>query len=161
MISSQFCFCIVAYDILTQNVNCERFFIISIFSNAIENLKLHFLKIFLQTKIYFLFISCTRNRHSTMIEIYIKRDDVIKCELDLILTEKFIHYLAFTVHYREDANKLLVVAWNIDRFSQIVVAKTLCWENNYSIFKATRNWTNLFLINDFVKSSIIIWSINT
>jgi hypothetical protein len=34
-------------------------------------------------------------------------------------------------------------------------------ESNYSISRAARNWTNLFLTNDFVKSSIIIWSIDT
>jgi hypothetical protein len=36
----------------------------------------------------FLLISCTRNRHSTVIESYIERDDVVRCELDrLALTE--------------------------------------------------------------------------
>jgi hypothetical protein len=39
-------------------------------------------------KFSFLFISCTRNRHSTVIESYIRRDDVIRCELDIALTEK-------------------------------------------------------------------------
>jgi hypothetical protein len=33
----------------------------------------------------FLLISCTRNRHSTVIESYIRRDDVIRYELDLVL----------------------------------------------------------------------------
>jgi hypothetical protein len=62
------------------------FFIISTFSKAIENLRLHFLKIFLQTKISFSLISCMRSRHSTVIQDYIRRDDVIRCELDLVLT---------------------------------------------------------------------------
>ncbi len=51
---SQFCFCIAACDILTQNMSCERFFIISTLSKAIESLRLHLLKILLQTKIFFL-----------------------------------------------------------------------------------------------------------
>jgi hypothetical protein len=52
-----------------------------------------FWKISYKRKFSFLLISCTRNRHSTMIESYIKRDDVFKCELDLTFTEKLIHYL--------------------------------------------------------------------
>ncbi len=51
---SQFCFCIAVCDTLTQNMSCERFFIISTLSKAIENFRLHFLKNFLQTKIFFL-----------------------------------------------------------------------------------------------------------
>jgi hypothetical protein len=86
-----------------------------------------------------------------MIKSYIKKDNVIKCELDLIFIKKSIYYLIFTDHYRED----------VDKLSQIAVAKTLCWENDYSISKTTRNWTNLSLINDFVRSSTIIWSIDT
>jgi hypothetical protein len=35
-----------------------------------------------------------------MIESFIKRDDVIKRELDSAFTEKSIHYLAFTDHCR-------------------------------------------------------------
>jgi hypothetical protein len=68
--------------------------------------------------------------------------------------KKSIHYLAFTDHCREDANKLSVVAWYIDKLLQIVVAKTFCWENNYSIFRTMQNWTNLFFMKDFVRSSI-------
>jgi hypothetical protein len=52
----------------------------------------------------FLSISCTRNRHSTMIEDYIKRDDVIWCELDrLALTEieSRLRFLKFVVQTRE------------------------------------------------------------
>jgi hypothetical protein len=47
-----------------------------------------FWKNFYKRKFSFLLISCTRNRHSTVIESYIKRNDVIKCELDSIFTEK-------------------------------------------------------------------------
>jgi hypothetical protein len=110
-----------------------------------------FWKFSYKRKFSFLLIFCTRNRHSTVMKIYIRRNDVIKCELDLALIEKSIHYLIFTDHCREE----------IDKLSQIAVAKALCWESSYSIFKAARNWTNLSLINDFVRSSIIIWSINT
>jgi hypothetical protein len=62
-----------------------------------------FWKISYKRKFSFLLISCTRNRHSTMIENYIKKDDVIKCEFNLIFIEKSIHYL----------------------ISQMIVAKTL------------------------------------
>jgi hypothetical protein len=51
-----------------------------------------------------------------MIENYIKRNEVMKCEFDLIFTEKSIHYLAFTDHRREE----------IDKFSQIAVIKKSC-----------------------------------
>jgi hypothetical protein len=50
-----------------------------------------------------------------MIEDYIKRDVVIRCELDLALTEKLIHYFILMNDCRENA----------DRLSQITVAKTL------------------------------------
>jgi hypothetical protein len=70
-----------------------------------------FWKFYYKQKFSFLLISCTRNRHSTVIESYIKRNNVIRCELDLTFTEKSIHYLTFTNHCREE----------IDRFSQIVV----------------------------------------
>jgi hypothetical protein len=60
------------------------FFIISTFSKTIETLRLHFFKNFsYKRKVSFSLISCTRNWHSTMIEDYIRKDDVIKCELDL------------------------------------------------------------------------------
>jgi hypothetical protein len=51
-----------------------------------------------------------------MIENYIRRNDVIRCELDLVLTEKSIHYLAFTDHCREE----------VDELSQIAIAKASC-----------------------------------
>jgi hypothetical protein len=110
-----------------------------------------FWKFFYKRKFSFLFIFCTRNRHSTVIESYIRRNDVIRCELDLTLIEKIDSLFSFTNHCRDE----------IDKLSQIVVAKTFCRKNNYSIFKTARNWTNLSLINDFVRSSIIIWLINT
>jgi hypothetical protein len=47
-----------------------------------------FRKFFYKRKFSFLLISCARNRHSTVIENYIKRDDVIRCEFDLAFTEK-------------------------------------------------------------------------
>jgi hypothetical protein len=74
-----------------------------------------FWKFSYKRKFFFLLISCTRNWHSTMIENYIKRDDVIKCELDLVFTEKSIHYLALTDYCREDA----------DKFSQIIERVTI------------------------------------
>jgi hypothetical protein len=104
VILSQFCFCIAACDILTQNMNCERFFIISTLSKTIETLRLHFLKIFLQTKFFFSFISCTRNRNSTVIEDYIKRNNVIWCELDrltFIKIEFKLHFLKFVVQTKK------------------------------------------------------------
>jgi hypothetical protein len=140
-------------------MNCERFFIISILSKAIENLRLHFLKIFLHTKIFFSLISFTRNRHSKVIQNYIKRIDTIKWELDLIFIEKTDSLFDFHTWLSRNANRLsqiVVAKESVDRLLQIAVAKTLCWENNYSIFKATRNWINLSMINDFVRSSIII-----
>jgi hypothetical protein len=139
---SQFCFCIVACDTLTQNMNCERFFIISTFSKAIENLRLHFLKILLQAKIFFLthllHAKSTLNRDR---KLYKKRW-CDRCELD---------HLTFTEH------------GFIIELSQIIVAKRIdhCRETLYSIFNATRNWTNLSLINDLMRSSIIIWSMST
>ncbi len=57
-----------------------------------------------------------RKRHSTVIESYIRKDDVIRCELDLAFTEKSIYYLTLTDHCREETDKL----------SQIAVAKTFC-----------------------------------
>jgi hypothetical protein len=51
-----------------------------------------------------------------MIESYIKRNDVIKCELNLTFTEKSIHYLTFTDHCRENADKLLIVAKTLINF---------------------------------------------
>jgi hypothetical protein len=48
-----------------------------------------------------------------VIESYIRRDDVIRSELDSVLTEKSIYYLTLTDHCRED----------VDTLSQIVIAK--------------------------------------
>jgi hypothetical protein len=54
-----------------------------------------FWKFSYKRKFSFLLISCTRNRHSTVIENYIRRDDVIRCELDLALTEKIDSLFSF------------------------------------------------------------------
>ncbi len=139
---SQFCFCIAVYDTLTQNMNCERFFIISTFSKAIESLRLHFLKFLLQTKNFFLthllHAKSTLNRDR---KLY-KKKWCDRCKLDrLVLTEH----------------------WFIIKLSQIIVAKRInhCRETFYSISNATRNWTNLYLISDLMRSSTIIWSMST
>jgi hypothetical protein len=60
-----------------------------------------FWKFSYKRKFSFLLIFCTRNRHSTVIESYIKRNDVIRYELDLTFIEKLIHYLRFTNDCRE------------------------------------------------------------
>jgi hypothetical protein len=71
-----------------------------------------FWKFSYKQKFSFLLISCSRNEHSTMIENYIRKNDEIKCEvnlalieklINLALIEKLIHYLTFT-----DADKLLL-----------------------------------------------------
>ncbi len=120
----------------------------------------NFWKFFTHESFSFLFIFCTRNRHLTMIESYIKRNDVIKCELNLVYIEKTDSLFHFHTWLSRDADRFLYIAVarekNVDRLSQIAVAKTLCWEISYSISRTTRNWINLFLINDFVKSLIII-----
>jgi hypothetical protein len=84
---------------------------------------LHFFEKFLTNENFsFLFISCTRNRHSTMSENYIKRNDVIKCEFDLAFIEKLIQYLIsqMTDDYCFEKEKK-----NVDKLSQIVVTKHL------------------------------------
>jgi hypothetical protein len=113
---SQFCFCIAACDTLTQNMSYERFF------HHLNSLKSDrkisdctFWKFSYKRKFSFLLISCTRNRHSTVIESYIRRDDVIRCELDLALIEKLINYLILTDDCREREN--------VDKLSQIIVTK--------------------------------------
>jgi hypothetical protein len=139
---SQFCFCIAACNTFTQNMSCKRFFIISTFSKTIESLRLHFLKFFLHTKNFFLIhllhVKSTLNSDR---KLY-KKKWCDRCELDR---------LTFIEH------------WFIIELSQIIIAKRIdhCRETLYSIFNATRNWTNLSLINDLMRSSIIIWSMNT
>ncbi len=142
MILSQFCFCIAACDTFTQNLSCERFFIISTFSKTIENLRLHFLKIFLQKKIFFftqfLYAKSTFNSDR---RLYKKR-----C-CDLMRT------WLFNSHWRL-IHRLL--------FENARYALTdCCYEWRYSISNATRNWTNLSFVNDLIKSSVIIWSMST
>jgi hypothetical protein len=63
-----------------------------------------FWKFFYKQKFFFLFISCTRKRHSTVIEDYIKRNDVILCELDclaFIEIESKLHFLKFVVQTKK------------------------------------------------------------
>jgi hypothetical protein len=61
-----------------------------------------FWKFSYKRRISFLFVSCTRNRYSTVIESYIERNDVIRCELDRLA---------------------LIEIWFIIELSQITVAK--------------------------------------
>ncbi len=65
-----------------------------------------------------------------------------------------IHCLAFTDCCREERRTLI-------DFHRLLPRRALCWDDSYSISRATRNWTNLFLASDFVRSSTIIWSMNT
>jgi hypothetical protein len=69
-----------------------------------------------------------------MIESYIRRNDVIRCELDLALIERLIHYLTFTDDCREDADRLLLsrktlidfhrlLSRDINKLSQVAVAR--------------------------------------
>jgi hypothetical protein len=74
-----------------------------------------FWKFSYKRKFSFLFIFCTRNRHSTMIENYIRKNDVIRCEFDLTLIEKTDSLF--------DSHKWL--SRSCDRLSQIVIARTL------------------------------------
>ncbi len=80
---SQFCFCIAACDTLTQNMSCERFFHhFNSFKND-RNSQIALFENFLTNENFsFSLIFCTRNRHLTVIEDYIERDDVIRCELN-------------------------------------------------------------------------------
>jgi hypothetical protein len=70
-------------------MNCERFFHHLNFFKSDRNSQIALFENFsTNEKFSFLLISCTRNRHSTVIEDYIRRDDVISRELDrLALTE--------------------------------------------------------------------------
>ncbi len=64
-----------------------------------------------------------------MIKNYIKRDDVIKCKLDLILIEKSIYYLPFTDHCREDADKFSIVAKTLIDFHRLLSRRRLIKES--------------------------------
>jgi light-regulated signal transduction histidine kinase (bacteriophytochrome) len=106
-------------------MSCERFFIISTFSKAIEKSQIAFLEKFLTNENFsFLLISCTRNRHSTVIESYIRRNDVIRCELDLAFTEKTDSLFDFTDDCRMLPRRREEKR-DVDRLSQIVVTKHL------------------------------------
>ncbi len=166
----QFCFCIAVCDILTQNMSCERFFIISTFSKAIENFRLHFLKISYKRKFFFLthflYLKSTFNSDR---KLYKKKwCDQMRTWSNSHWKNWFTIWLSqITVAERLiDSHRLLSRKKRekrIDKLLQIAIAKTFCWEreSSYSISKAAQNWTNLSLINDFVRSSIIIWSIDT
>jgi hypothetical protein len=59
---------------------------------------------FINGSFSFLLIFCTRNRHLTVIEDYIERDDVIKCELDYLTfneIESELHFLKFVVQTKK------------------------------------------------------------
>jgi hypothetical protein len=83
-----------------------------------------FWKFSYKRKISFLFISCTRNRHSTVIESYIERDDVIRCELDrltFIEIEFRLHFLKFVVQTKKSLSDSFCVRENcIQRWSKII-----------------------------------------
>jgi hypothetical protein len=86
-------------------MSCERFFIISTFSKAIEMSQIAlFEKNFTNENFSFLLVFCTRKRHSTMIEDCIKKDDMIWCELNrliLIEIESRLHFLKFVVQTKK------------------------------------------------------------
>jgi hypothetical protein len=89
-----------------------------------------FWKFSYKRKFSFLFISCMRNRHSTMIESYIKRNDVIRCELDLTFTEETdslfdSHRWLSRKKRRWLSFHRLLSRETLIRLSQVVVAKTL------------------------------------
>jgi hypothetical protein len=128
---SQFCFCIAACDILTQNMNCERFFLHFNFLKSDRNFQIAlFENFFTNENFSFLFISCTRNRHSTMIEDYIERDDVIRCELDrlaLIEVESRLHFLKFVVQTKKFlSDSFCVREIDIQQWSKVIYRKRWC-----------------------------------
>ncbi len=73
---------------------------------------------------FFLLISCTRNLHSTMIEDYIERNDVIRCELDclaLIEIESELHFLKFVVQTKKFLfDTFCVCEIDIQQWSKII-----------------------------------------
>jgi hypothetical protein len=75
---------------------------LNFFKNDRNVLDCIFWNFFLQTKNFFFTLFCTQNRHSTIIENYIKRNDVIKCDFD--------HLTFIEIRF-------------IIEFSQIIVAK--------------------------------------
>jgi hypothetical protein len=93
---------------LSHNMNCERFFIISTLSKAIETFQIAlFENFFTNENFSFLLIFCMRNRHSTVIENYIERDDVISCELDHLV---FIEiWFIIELHKSLSSNALIIV----------------------------------------------------
>ncbi len=78
----QSCFCIAACDTFTQNNELRKIFHHLNFLKS-DRTQIALFENFLTNENFsFLLISCTRNWHSTVIENYIKRDDVIWCELN-------------------------------------------------------------------------------
>jgi hypothetical protein len=119
-------------DTFTQNMICDQFFILNFLKKQSKKLKWRFLLFFIKkNKFSFLFVSCTRKQYLTVIEDYIKKNDVI------------VEINSHNLLTRDD--HVIDLIW--------------C-DKSYSIFTTTRNWTNLSLINDFVKSSIIICFVN-
>jgi hypothetical protein len=91
----------------------DRNFQIALFENFLTN-----------ENFSFLLISCTRNRHSTVIADYIRRDDVIWCELDrLIFTEieSRLHFLKFVVQTKKFlSDSFCVREIDIQQWSKII-----------------------------------------
>jgi hypothetical protein len=115
------------------------FFIISTFSKSDRNSQIALFENFSTNENFsYLLISCTRNRHSTVIVDYIRRDDVIWCELDrlalieiviwceldrLALTEieSRLHFLKFVVQTKKFLfNSFCVCEIDIQRWSKVI-----------------------------------------
>jgi hypothetical protein len=75
------------------------------FLKSDQNFQIALFENFLTNETFsFLLISCTRNRHSTVIADYIKRNDVIWCELNrltFIEIESRLHFLKFVVQTKK------------------------------------------------------------
>jgi hypothetical protein len=72
----------------------------------------------------FLLIFCTRKRHSTVIEDYIRRDDVIWCELDRLTfteIESRLHFLKFVVQTKKFlSDSICVREIDIQQWSKVI-----------------------------------------
>ncbi len=116
---------------------------------------------------FFWFVLCMRNRHSTMIEDYIKRDNVIKCELDSVFTEKLIHCLAFINCCLEERKALINFHKLLSRrrFVKTIIIRSLkrretaricLWlmillNRQFSIYRSTRK------LNRWILRSFFLW----
>jgi hypothetical protein len=101
------------------------FFIISTSSKSDRNSQIALFENFSTNEnFFFLLISCTRNRHSTVIVDYIRRDDVIWCELDrlaLIEIESRLHFLKFVVQTKKFLfDSFCVCEIDTQRWSKII-----------------------------------------